>query len=63
MIFGVLMWTKGANPIDAYRSMFESLTRDTALSGILVKATGKRVLTDGIDDSRNLDGPLLCRSL
>ncbi len=39
VIFGVLMWTKGANPIDAYSSMFESLTRDTALSGIVVKAT------------------------
>lgn len=37
VIFGVLMWTKGADPIDAYRSMLESLTRDTALSGILVK--------------------------
>ena len=39
VIFGVLIWTKGADPIDAYRSMFESLTRDTALSGILVKGT------------------------
>lgn len=39
VIFGVLMWTKGADPIDAYRSMVQSITRDTALSGILVKAT------------------------
>lgn len=38
VIFGVLMWTKGANPITAYQSMLESITRDTALSGILVKA-------------------------
>lgn len=39
VIFGVLVWTKGANPIDVYRSMLESLTRETALSGILVKGT------------------------
>ncbi|MCC6435508.1 MAG: ABC transporter permease [Acidimicrobiales bacterium] len=39
VIFGVLMWTKGANPLTAYSSMFETLTRDTALSGIVIKAT------------------------
>ena len=39
VIFGVLMWTKGANPFDAYRSMLETLRQDTSVSGILVKGT------------------------
>ena len=39
VIFGVLMWTKGANPLTAYRSMLDSITSDSALSGIVVKAT------------------------
>ena len=39
MIFGAFMWTKGADPLDAYRSMWESLTTDTSLTGILTKGT------------------------
>lgn len=38
-VFGLLVLTKGANPLDVYRSMWTSLTSSTALDGILVKAT------------------------
>jgi simple sugar transport system permease protein len=37
--FAVLMISKGVNPLDAYRSMWSSLTTDTALTAILVKGT------------------------
>lgn len=37
VVFGGLMLTKGANPVDAYRSMWASITTDTSLSAILVK--------------------------
>lgn len=39
VIFGVLMWSKGANPLQAYGSMLATLTGDRALSSIAVKAT------------------------
>lgn len=39
VIFGFLMMLKGANPADAYRSMWSSLTTETSLSAILVKGT------------------------
>jgi simple sugar transport system permease protein len=38
-IFGLLMVTKGANPIDAYQSMWTSLLSDTSLSAVLTKGT------------------------
>jgi simple sugar transport system permease protein len=39
VIFGALMVTKGVAPLDAYRSMLESLGTDTSLTAILVKGT------------------------
>jgi ABC-type uncharacterized transport system permease subunit len=39
VIFSVFMWAKGANPVDAYRSMWSSLTTGNSLSGIFVKGT------------------------
>lgn len=38
-IFGLLMVFKGVSPIEAYRSMWSSLTTDTSLTAILVKGT------------------------
>jgi ABC-type uncharacterized transport system permease subunit len=37
--FGLLVLTKGADPIDVYTSMWSALTSGTALDGILLKAT------------------------
>lgn len=37
VVFAALMLAKGANPVDAYRSMWTSTTTDTSLSAILVK--------------------------
>jgi ABC-type uncharacterized transport system permease subunit len=39
VIFGALMVSKGVAPLDAYRSMFESLGGQTSLTAILVKGT------------------------
>lgn len=39
VIFGALMISKGVAPLDAYRSMWESLGTDTSLTAILVKAS------------------------
>ena len=39
VIFGALMAFKGASPIEAYRSMWSTLTTDTSLTAILVKGT------------------------
>lgn len=38
-IFGLLMLFKGASPVEAYRSMWSSLTTDTSLTAVLVKGT------------------------
>ena len=38
-IFGLLMVTKGVNPLEAYQSMWSSLLSDTSLSAIFVKGT------------------------
>jgi ABC-type uncharacterized transport system permease subunit len=37
--FGLLVMTKGTNPVEVYSSMSEALTSGTALGGILLKAT------------------------
>jgi len=39
VVFAAFMLAKGANPIDAYRSMWDSLTTDNSLTGILVKSS------------------------
>jgi simple sugar transport system permease protein len=39
VIFGALMVTKGVAPLEAYQSMWSSLSTDTSISAILVKAT------------------------
>ena len=39
VIFGAFMLSKGVAPLDAYRSMFESLQGESSLTAILVKAT------------------------
>lgn len=39
VIFGALMWSKGANPLQAYGSMLDTLAGDRALSSIAIKAT------------------------
>jgi ABC-type uncharacterized transport system permease subunit len=39
VVFAAFMLVKGANPVDAYRSMWESLTTDNSLTGILVKSS------------------------
>jgi simple sugar transport system permease protein len=39
VIFGALMVTKGVAPFEAYQSMWSSLSTDTSISAILVKAT------------------------
>ena len=39
VIFAAFMMVKGANPIEAYQSMWESLTTDNSLTGILVKSS------------------------
>jgi ABC-type uncharacterized transport system permease subunit len=38
-VFGVLVATKGANPLDVYRSMWTTITSGTSFDGILLKAT------------------------
>jgi len=38
VIFAAFMVAKGASPIDAYRSMWASLTTDNSLTGVLVKS-------------------------
>ncbi len=39
VVFGLLLVAKGANPIDGYRAMWESVTRDsTAFGDVLVRA-------------------------
>lgn len=38
-IFGLLMMFKGVSPVEAYRSMWSSLTTDTSLTAMLVKGT------------------------
>ncbi len=38
-LFALFMLSKGANPLDAYRSMWTALTTSSALESILVKAT------------------------
>jgi ABC-type uncharacterized transport system permease subunit len=38
-VFGVLVATKGANPLDVYRSMWSTITSTTSFDGILLKAT------------------------
>src|SRR5439155_9965681 len=37
--FGLVVMTKGANPVDVYRSMWTSVRSSTSLDGILIKAT------------------------
>jgi simple sugar transport system permease protein len=37
--FGLVVMTKGSNPIDVYRSMWTTVRSSTSLEGILVKAT------------------------
>jgi ABC-type uncharacterized transport system permease subunit len=39
VIFGALMAFKGASPLEAYRSMWTSLTTDTSIAAVLVKGT------------------------
>jgi simple sugar transport system permease protein len=39
LIFGLLMVSKGANPVDAYQSMWSSLMSDTSLNAVLIKGT------------------------
>jgi simple sugar transport system permease protein len=39
VIFGAFMWAKGADPIEAYQSMWASLTTDNSITGILVKSS------------------------
>ncbi|MGH9156444.1 MAG: ABC transporter permease [Acidimicrobiales bacterium] len=39
VIFGLLMVSKGASPIEAYRGMWSSIITDTSLAAILVKGT------------------------
>jgi ABC-type uncharacterized transport system permease subunit len=38
-VFGLLVLTKGANPFEVYRSMFESVRGSSSMEGILLKAT------------------------
>ncbi len=39
VIFGALMLSKGVAPIDAYQSMWSSLTTSTSITAVLVKST------------------------
>jgi ABC-type uncharacterized transport system permease subunit len=39
VVFGLLVLTKGANPVDVYRSMLESVRGSSSIEGILLKAT------------------------
>ena len=36
-VFGLLMVVKGVNPLEAYRSMWQSLMTDLSLTSVLVK--------------------------
>jgi ABC-type uncharacterized transport system permease subunit len=38
-VFGLLVFTKGANPFSVYRSMFDSIRGSSSIEGIFLKAT------------------------
>ena len=39
VIFGVIVWSKGVSPIEAYSEMIQSLSRTTSIYEVLLKAT------------------------
>lgn len=39
VVFGVVIWSKGVSPIEAYSEMFQSLTRSRSIYEVLIKAT------------------------